>query len=806
MASDVKIALRQLRKSPGFAVTAILTLALGIGANAVVFGVLNAVVLRPVKVPHAQNLYMVQHFQFPSHSYLDYLDLRDRNRSFESLVLSNIMGPLGVDEGGGTPSTAWPYLTSGNYFDGLGTQPYLGRFFHASDERGTNSAPYVVLSYAYWHGHFRGDPGVVGRTVLLNKHPLTIIGVAPPGFRGTELFFAPAMWIPMVEQPMLGGYDSLTQRGNHSSFVVGRLRAGVTPEQATADLNSIGAWLSKTYPADDDGIKFTLARPGLIGDMLGGPARAFMAGLMLLAGLILLAACANLGSLFAARSADRAKETALRLALGSRRGVILRQMLTEAVLVSLFGGALGLAGGVVVLHWLSMWQPMPDIPINVPVNPDAGTYAVALLLSLGSGLLFGMVPVRQVLRADPWQVIRTGMSVGTGKRRFTLRDILLAVQIAICAVLVTSSLVAVRGLVRSLHSSFGFVPQNVMLAGASLHMAGYDDQQLPQMQRRMIDAAAAIPGVTAVGSVDHLPLGIAGGDSFVYRDTTTDFRPTNMAADAMNYQISPGYIEAAGTRLLAGRDLTMRDDTKAPRVALVNRQFAIKLFGSVNKAVGGHFKSDGGKRAEVVGVLEDGKYRTLTEDQQPAMFFSFQQELRSDTWLVVRSKRDPQEIAKALASTLHGLDGTLPLVVRPWSQAMSSALFAPRVATVALGVLGLLGAMLAVTGIFGMASYTVSKRLRELGIRMALGANRKQMLRSALGRAFIVLSAGSVAGLALGLLATKVLSFIVYQASPDDPLVLGGVIFTMLALGLAAAWMPAQKALGVNPLILLREE
>ena len=242
----------------------------------------------------------------------------------------------------------------------------------------------------------------------VNKHLLTIIGVAPPEFRGTELFFAPAMWIPLVEQPTIEGYDELKQRGNHSAFVVGRLKPGVTAAQATQDLNTLGAWLAKTYPGDDEGVKFTLARPGLIGDMLGGPARAFMAGLMLLAGLILLAACANLGSLFAARAADRAKETALRLALGSRRGMILRQMLTEAVLVSLAGGALGLAGGVVILHLLSAWQPIPDTPINVPVNPDAGTYVVALVLALVSGLLFGMVPVRQVMRADPWQVIRTG--------------------------------------------------------------------------------------------------------------------------------------------------------------------------------------------------------------------------------------------------------------------------------------------------------------------------------------------------------------------------------------------------------------
>ena len=805
MTNDLRISLRQLRKSPGFAVTAILTLALGIGANAVVFSVMNALVLRPVNVPRAQNLYMVQRFKYPSQSYPDYVDLRDKNRTFESLVMFNIMGPVGVETSGYT-STAWPYLASGNYFDALGIQPHLGRFFHAADESGPNSAPYAVLSYAYWRSHFHDDAGVVGRMLRINKHPFTIIGVAPPEFRGTELFFAPAFWIPMVEQPTVEGYNSLQYRGNHSDFVVGRLKPGLTAAQATADLNALGAWLSKTYPADDDGVKFTLARPGLVGDMLGGPARAFMAGLTLLAGLILLAACANLGSLFAAWAADRAKETALRLALGSGRGLVVRQMLMTAMLVSLAGGALGLTGGVAILRLLSAWQPIPDIPINVPVNPDARTYVVALVLALGSALLFGIAPLRQVMRADPWQVIRTGMAGVDGQRRFAVRDVLLAVQIAICAVLVTSSLVAVRGLARSLHGSFGFVPRNVMLAQSDLQMAGYTGDRISQMQRRMLDVAAAIPGVTAAGYISNLPLGLGGGDSSVYTDSTTDFRPTNEAADAMNYNISPGYLEAAGTTLLAGRNLTMHDDLNSPKVALVNRTFALKVFGSVDKAIGGHFKFWGGARAQVVGVVEDGKYRTLTEDQQPAMFFSFLQQQSSGTWLLVRSERDPEQISRVLERSLRGLDAGLPFVVKPWNQEMGSALFAARVAAVALGALGLLGAMLAVTGIFGMASYTVSKRLRELGIRMALGARRKQLLGAALGRAFVLLSVGSATGLLLGILATKVLSYIVYQASPNDPVVLGGVVLTMLVLGLVAAWIPAQKALAVDPMILLREE
>ena len=810
MNADVRLALRQLRKAPGFAVTAVVTLALAIGANAVVFSVLNALVLRPLNVPHADSLYMLERGYgsdtSPSESYPDYRDLRDRNRSFDSLVLYNIMGGVGFDTGHGNPTVLWPYMVSGNYFDALGVQPYLGRFIHASEEHGANSVPEIVLSYALWHSHFNGDPATVGSTVRINKHPFTVVGVAPPEFRGTELFFAPDFWAPIVDSPEITDWFSLEERGNHSAWAVGHLKSGVTPAAATADLNTIAASLAKAYPKSDDGLKFSLSRPGLAGNTLGKPTRAFMFGLMLLAGLILLAACANLGSLFAARAADRAKEIALRMALGSRRQLILRQLFTEAILVSLTGGVFGMAGAVVILRALSTWRPIPNIPINVPVNPDPKTYVLALVLALFSGLFFGLVPVRQILRSSPWQIIRSGSTSVGSTRRFTLRDILLGLQIAICAVLVTASLVAVRGMARSLSTTYGIQPSGVMLVQTDLQMAGYDATQRVQMQKHMLDAAAAIPGVTAVGYTDRLPLSLGGGDSNVYSDTTTDYRPTNAVADAQNFNVSPDYFRAAGTALLAGRSFTLHDEDKAPIVAVVNREFARKVFGSVDKAIGGHFKFWGGQRAEVVGIVEDGKYQTLTEDRKPAMFFSFLQHPSSDTWIVVRSNRDPQEIAAALQRSMRSLDPALPLNITTWDRELDSALFAARVATVSLGVLGLLGAMLAITGIFGMAAYTVSKRLRELGIRIALGADRGRVLRAALGRTFRLLAIGSTAGLILGVLATRVLSLIVYQATPKDPVILGGVILVMLIVGVLASLIPARHALAVDPMILLREE
>jgi predicted permease len=388
----------------------------------------------------------------------------------------------------------------------------------------------------------------------------------------------------------------------------------------------------------------------------------------------------------------------------------------------------------------------------------------------------------------------------------TVRDLLLAVQIAICAVLVTSSLVAVRGLVRSLHSSFGFEPQQAMLVETALSMAGYSGDRVPAMQKRMIEALQTIPGVRSVGSVDRLPLYYGANSSNVFTEKTTDLRPANAAAEAMMYNISPEYFDAARTSLLAGRTLSWHDDKNSPRVAVVNREFARRIFGSLNDAMGRYYKMRDGSRLQVVGIVEDGKYASLAEDPQPAMFLPILQSPSSQTCLVVRSNGDPQQLAAAIKSTVRDLDAGLPFTIQTWNQELESALFPSRMATLSLGVLGVMGAMLSITGIFGMAAYSVSKRLRELGIRIALGAQRKEVLQAALGRPLKLLAFGSAAGLLLGILAARVLAFIVYQATPRDPLVLAGVVLAMLLLGLLATWIPAQRALSVDPLIMLREE
>lgn len=800
---DVRYALRMLRKSPVFTAVAVATLALTIGANAVVFGVLNGLILRPLDLPHAESLYQIAHSGDDSanQAYPNYLDLRDRNRTFDGIAAYSITA-AGLNSGE-NPARVWVVQASGNYFDVLEIQPLLGRFFHVSDENGSNSAPYAVLSYAYWQNHFQGDPKVVGQTVLLNRHPFTILGVAPSGFYGTILFFRPDFFVPIVNQPQLEGND-LNARGKRWVFeLVGHLKAGVTPAQAVADLNAIGAGIEKTYPETAGQMTFRLARPGLYGDFLGRPVRAFVAGLMLLAALILLAACANLGTLFAARATDRFREVALRLALGASRLSVLRQMLTEALLLSLAGGAAGLLGSVWLLRVLSAWNPLPRFPMRLAVVPDSGVYVAALLLALLSGLLFGLVPIRQIQRTDPYQIIKAG-TTGAVRGRFSLRDLLLSFQIAVCALLVTSSLVAVRGLMHSMQSDFGFEPQNALLIETDLKMAGYTGAQVPEMQKRMIGTLQELPGVSSVGLVDWPPLDQGFKAALVFADQTADLRPSNAAATAMLLKISPEYFQAARTPMVTGRTFTWHDDQGAPPVAVVNQEFARKVIGTPD-AVGRYFKVLSGERIQVVGIVKDGKYMSLTESPHAAMFRPILQAPSSLSFFVVRSERGPELAADARA-TLRGVDAGLPVFIQTWYEDLNGVLFPSRVATASLGVLGALGALLSVTGIFGMAAYSVSRRLKELGIRIALGAQTREVLHAALGKAFKLLAFGSVAGLVLGILASRVLESIVYQATTRDPLVLAGVVFSMALLGLLATWIPAQRALAIDPLALLREE
>jgi predicted permease len=805
--TDLRIAGRRLRHAPGFALTAILSLTMAIAANLVVFGVMNAAILRPLNVANADHLRMIEQKPqgYISESYPDLVDFQKRNSTFTAIAGYRI-GQSGVSTQG-SAQEVWDYEVTGNYFDMLGVQPELGRLFHTTDEHGPNSAPYVVLSDGFWRTHFAADPRIIGTKVDLNKQPFTVIGIAPPGFHGTELFLWPDFFVPIVNEQQLEGSDFLQKRYNHGIFVFGAIKPGVTVQQALADLNNVATQLAKQYPSTNEKMGIRFARVGLLGDELGDPAREFISGVLLLALLVLAAACVNLASIFAARAADRGRELAIRLAIGSSRWRVLRQVVAEAALLSIAGGFIGTLVANALMRFLSQWQPITQYPIHVTIQPDARIYGLAMLLAAASGFLPAILTARQIWQTDAMQMMKAGAAQGVF-RRFTLRDLLLGLQVALCALLITCGLVGLRGMTRQLHAPMGFQPEGVTLAGTQMNMSGYSDDSSLPVEKRMIQDAEQIPGVTAVGTMDVPPLNGGGSTTPVYPEGTTDFRSSNSVAVAKYFVISPGLLNAARTRLLAGRDFTWADQTNTPPVVIINQTLAHTLFGKA-PAIGRHFTQPGRTTPihyEVVGVVEDGKYDSLTENPQGAMYFALGQTHESDATLVVRSSRSPSEIASALSSIMSRIDPTLPVIIQSWPDALALVLFPARVATVALGILGLLAAMLAATGIFGMASYTVARRLREMGIRVALGAQRTQVLRAALGRTVLLLGIGSVAGLLLGVLGSRVLASIVYEATVYDPIVLSGAVGAMIAIGALAALVPARRAVGVEPAVLLREE
>jgi len=797
---DIRYAVRALRKSPAFTLVAALTLMLGIGANVLVFGVVNAVLLRPLDVSEPENLYEIRlkpwtHWKLLTTSYPAFEDYQQRNTTFSCLT-----GYDGYSGGrlrwGDTVKSVSGYSATGNYFDVLGVQPAVGRFFHETDVHGPSSAPYMVLSDRLWRSAFNADPGVVGTKVRLGKNPFTILGVAPPQFHGTERFEWPDYWIPVVNQ---FDAEQLKDRTGHPLTVLGRLKPGVTPQQAADNLSAITAQLAKEYPTTETGVPLRLIRPGLHADE-GDVTRGFLYSVTALALLVLLAACANLASLFAARAADRSRELALRVALGASRWRLVRQLLTEAMVLSVLGGAAGMAVAGLLLAALNRWglSGYGDLAAEV----DLSVYVVALILTLVSGLLFGMIPARNVWQSSPLQALKTGAGYETPRRRLSLRDLLLGAQIVICTLLVIASLVAVRGMVRLLHAPLGFQPQGAMTA--EMDLSEVEGEVPLEKTKAMIDALRSIPGVTSAGTVSRVPFtgGIRGIP--VFPPGTTELTLNNSVLSPYGFTLSPGYLEAAGTRLLRGRDVSWRDTTKTPYVALVNETFARKMWGDA-LAIGQRFIFLDHLR-EVVGVTEDGKYHAIQDPPQPVVFLPLPQNEKARTVFVVRLDRAQNEIAAAMERTLNGFEPNAQITVQSWPDVIAGALVPARAAAAALGVMGLLAVVVAVTGIFGMAAYNVSRRMKELGIRVALGARAKHVMSVAVGRPIVLLGLGSLVGLLIGVFASPLLGQFVYQANPRDPFVLGGAVLTMALLGLAASAIPALRALGVDPTKLMREE
>lgn len=801
---DSRYAVHLLLKSPGFTVVAVLTLALGIGANTAVFSVVNAFILRPLPVERPSELVFLENAHYgPTQSFPNYKGLRDRNRTFAGLVGYRI-APMELETSAGA-ERIWGYVATGNYFDLLGVQPVLGHFFHQSDDLSPGASPYAVLSYSAWQSRFGGDPAIIGKTIRINRLPFTVFGVAPPDFHGTELFYWPEVWVPMMMQPRIEGLSYLDEPSTWDTFVVGRLKPGVSPVQAEADLNTLAAGLIRRYPDANEGLHFKLAKPGLVGDTIGSPARAFTLGILLLAALVLLAACTNLASMFTARATDRQRELAVRLAIGAARGRVVRQVLTETLVLSLAGGATGYLLASFVSQALSRWHAPMDFPVQFSVALDWRVFLFALTGSIIAAALFGAAPAWRASRTDPNAALR-GVSATWGRSRLAFRDVLVVVQVALCFVLVSASFLSLRGLKQALQMNLGFQPQRVSTVAFDLGLAGYSEERGRAFQRQALEAIQQLPGVQSASYSNSVPLSIDQSTIGVYPADEADLRPSDRIS-VVRYQVSPQFFATLETKLLAGREFTWHDDSKSPEVAIVNLAFAKRIFHSEN-VIGKRFPAYSLTHlVEVIGVVEDGKYQSLTESQQPALFWSILQNYNGGTTLEVRSSLPPTQVVSEIHRTIAKLDPELPLYSTGGLEQMLGFAFLPtRVAAVALSAFGVLAIMLAATGIHGLVAYAVSRRTHEIGIRMAIGAQPRQILRIILGKTAALLICGSVVGFALALAAGQVITSIVYESQPRDPIVMLSVWLAIALLGLLACWSPARRATRVDPLVALRYE
>jgi macrolide transport system ATP-binding/permease protein len=826
---DLRFGVRMLIKKPGFTLVAVLTLALGIGVNTAIFSTVNGFILRPLAVERPDDLVMATWGSKKSSeawnrfSYPNYVDYRDSNQVFSGLLVWQ-MTSAGIsnsaDRNAADQSRAdviWGELVSGNYFDMLGVKAALGRTFSPEEDRVPNGHPVVVLGHNLWRQRFTGDPSIVGKQIYLNGFPFTVIGVGPPEFKGVKFAIRQDFWAPTMMAARFAFPDQWhTRRGSQGWNMLGRLKPGVTIEQAKADLNRIADNLAVAYPETNADARIQVlpevkGRFYDVSDFLG-----FM-GLMAMsvAGLVLLISCANVANLLLARAAARSREIGVRLALGAGRIRIIRQLLTESVLLASLGGVIGLLFAYVGTNLVHASVPPLPYPISLDFNPDLRVLKWTVIISLLTGVIFGLAPALLASRADLVPILKgdsSGNIGGERSRRWNLRGVLVMTQVALSIVILVCAGLFLRSLNRAQRVDPGFRVDKLVTMMLDPGLLNYSVEEGKRFYQELLQRMESQPGVRAASLVEYLPLGDSNSNRGpVLREGDPPPKPGDGQTIDCNL-IAPKYFETMQGQLVAGRDFNLRDNDQSPRVVIVNQEFARRLWGGEQQALGKRVRVSGpdSPLLEVVGVAKDGLYLNLYENRRAYFYLpEYQGSYNSQMTLLVsaNSSADLTAVADAMRRQVRELDSRVPVFgLQMAERNLSFAYWGPRLGAGMASAFGVLALLLATMGLYSVMSYSVSRRTREIGVRMALGAERRDILKIVIGEGLTLVGIGVVVGLAGAFGLTRVLAGLLFGVSATDPMTFALVVALLLLIALLACYIPARRATRVDPMTALRTE
>jgi predicted permease len=800
---DLRFGLRSLRKNVGLTLVAVLSLGLGIGANTTVFTWLNAFVIQPLPMVPDYGRLMGIFTRGPSGAEwsVSYLSLRDWREQSKSLdIAAGNFAMLGLRGEGFTTERSWGYLATGNYFEVLKVRPALGRLLSMADEN--ERTPVVVLGYAYWQRRFAGDSAIIGRHLVLNGNDLTVVGIAPPRFGGSMVGLVADLFLPITLQPRLAGFNNLEDRQSQWLDGIGRLRDGWTVAAAREELDAlakrVGAETGDTDAAHGAWVK-PLNRTGP-SEMM----RPVFLALLGVTAVVLLIACANVANLLLARAVSRRREIAVRLALGANRGRLMRQLLTESLALGLAAGLVG----ILVSFWsrdllLQMVPPAPfPIGLDFAVRPSVLVFALAV--SIATSLLFGLAPAVQASRPALVPALKDGIG-GEPSPRARLQAGLVVAQVALSLVSLVCAGLFIRSLQASSSVETGFSgADHVLLANTDFRLAGVPDSSHAAVVQRLLEAMRAVPGVEAASVATMVPLGFGGTSS---RGTEIEgYTPQTDENLSLQYSmVGDDYFRAMGIRLVRGRAIGQQDAAGAPAVAVVNERFVDKFWPGLDP-IGRRFRQ-GGRWYTVVGVAQQGKYQSLDEPKRVMVYMPYAQNAWNEFTFHVRAAGDPTALSAALRAAAQSVNADLPLLdVRTMAEHMQASLFVQRLGATMLAAFGLMALALSAIGIYGVMSYSVSQRTREIGVRVALGAARRDVVALVVGRAMRLASVGLVIGLAAALGAGQLLRSQLVGVGPRDPLTFTAIVLLLAAVALGASWIPARRAAKVDPMVALRYE